>query len=73
LAVRALASVAKGGDPDGGSSVRMTPGESRGDGAALSPAEELAARKAWPADTVRQDQIEQAQQDFKGDQRPRPS
>jgi hypothetical protein len=22
-------------------------------------------RKAWPADTVRQDQIEQAQQDFK--------
>jgi len=61
----ALASVAKGGDPDGGSSVRMTPGESRGDGAALSPAEELAARKAWPADTVRQDQIEQAQQDFK--------
>ena len=43
----------------------MTPGESRGDGAALSPAEELAARKAWPAATVRQDQVEQAQQDFK--------
>jgi hypothetical protein len=60
----ALASLAKGGDPDGGS-VRMTPGESRGDGAALSPAEELAARKAWPAATVRQDQVEQAQQDFK--------
>ncbi len=36
----------------------MTPGESRGDGAALSPAEELAARKAWPAATVRQDQID---------------
>src|SRR5206468_6265036 len=60
----ALASLAKGGDPDGGSSVRMTPGESRGDGAALSPAEELAARKAWPAATVRQDQIDQAQHDF---------
>src|SRR5262245_32939295 len=61
----ALASHAKGGDPDGGSSVRLTPGESRGDGAALSPAEELAARKAWPATTVRQDQIDQAQNDFK--------
>src|SRR5438093_3018284 len=62
----AIASIAKGGDPDGGSTARMTPGESRGDGAALSPAEELAARKAWPAATVRQDQIDQAQQDFKG-------
>jgi hypothetical protein len=62
----AVASIAKGGDPDSASSVRMTPGESRGDGAALSPAEELAARKAWPAATVRQDQIDQALQDFKG-------
>ena len=62
----ALASIAKGGDPDSSSSARLTPGESRGDGAALSPAEELAARKAWPATTVRQDQIDQAQQDFNG-------
>jgi hypothetical protein len=62
----ALASIAKGSDPDSASGARLTPGESRGDGAALSPAEELAARKAWPAATVRQDQIDQAQQDFNG-------
>src|SRR6266540_2494125 len=62
----AIASIAKGGDPDSGASARTIPGESRGDGAAISPAEELAARKAWPAAAVRQDQIDQAQHDFNG-------
>jgi len=62
----AVASIAKGGDPDSASTARTTPGESRGDGAALSPAEELAARRAWPAARVRQDQIDRAQRDFDG-------
>src|SRR4029077_13583413 len=45
----ALASFAKGGDPDGGAE-KATPGESRGDGGGLlAAAEELAARKAYPA------------------------
>ena len=60
----ALASLAKGGDPDGGATVRMTPGLSRGDGAHLGAAEELAARKAFPAATVRPEQIVAAQQAF---------
>src|SRR6185503_490322 len=61
-----VASYAKGGDPDSASTARTTPGGSRGDGAALSPAEELAARRAWPAASVRQDQIDSAQRDFDG-------
>src|SRR5262245_5652031 len=48
----AIASIAKRGDPDGGSS-RATPGESRGDaGGVLGAAEELAARKAFPAGEI---------------------
>ena len=61
----ALASLAKGGDPDGGSE-RATPGAARGDGGGglLGAAEELAARKAFPALQVDAAQTLAAQQAF---------
>lgn len=60
----ALASLAKGGDPDGGSE-RATPGESRGDGGGLmAAAEELAMRRAFPASEVTAAQSVAAQQAF---------
>jgi hypothetical protein len=60
----ALASFAKGGDPDGGSE-RATPGESRGDGGGLmGAAEELASRKAYPAAEITLAQTLAAQQAF---------
>ena len=59
-----LAAHTKGGDPDGGS-VRAIPGESRGDGSwALGAEEELAARKAYPADAISPDQTAAAQRSF---------
>jgi hypothetical protein len=59
-----LAARVKGGDPDGGG-VRANPGESRGDGGAvLTAAEELAARKAYPADVVSPEQTAAAQRAF---------
>jgi hypothetical protein len=62
-ALRAV--LVKGGDPDGGSE-RATPGMSRGDGAsaALGAAEELAARKAYPADAIGPEQTAAAQRAF---------
>ena len=60
----AIASIAKGGDPDGGS-LRATPGESRGDGGGvLGAAEELAARKAFPAAEITTAQSAAALQAF---------
>ena len=60
----ALASLAKGGDPDGGSE-RAIVGASRGDGGGLlGAAEELAARKAFPAQQIDAAQTFGAQQAF---------
>ena len=60
----ALASLAKGGDPDGGSE-RTIVGASRGDGGGLlGAAEELAARKAFPAQQIDAAQTFGAQQAF---------
>jgi len=65
LGGQALASLAKGGDPDGGGAERATPGVSRGDaGGMLGAAEELAARKAFPAESVTGAQTAAAQQAF---------
>lgn len=60
-----LAVRAKGGDPDGGSE-RATPGTGRGDAASasLGAAEELAARKAYPARFIRPEQTAAAQRAF---------
>jgi hypothetical protein len=50
-----IASIAKHGDPDSASTARTPPVESRGDAPRSLPAEELAARRAWPAPAARVD------------------